>query len=60
MSTYRERPFGSLVPDTFDRLSAPVEHRDPQAELEPWFAHAGLIVDGVGDETGWYVSARRS
>ena len=47
MSTYRDKPFRSLVLDTFDRLSAPVEHRYIWAELEPWFADAGLVVDAA-------------
>jgi hypothetical protein len=59
MSTYRDKPFRSLVLDTFDRLSAPVEHRYVWAELEPWFAGAGLVVDAARDETGWFVLAHR-
>ena len=60
MSTYRDKPFRSLVLDTFDRLSAPVEHRYTWAELEPWFAEAGLVVDAARDDTGWFVLAHRS
>jgi SAM-dependent methyltransferase len=60
MSTYRDKPFRSLVLDTFDRLSAPVEHRYTWAELEPWFADAGLVVDAARDDTGWFVLAHRS
>jgi SAM-dependent methyltransferase len=60
MSTYRDKPFRSLVLDTFDRLSAPVEHRYVWAELEPWFAEAGLVVDAARDETGWFVVAHRA
>jgi SAM-dependent methyltransferase len=60
MSTYRDKPFRSLVLDTFDRLSAPVEHRYVWAELEPWFAGAGLVVDAARDETGWFVLAHRA
>lgn len=60
MSTYRDKPFRSLVLDTFDRLSAPVEHRYIWAELEPWFADAGLVVDAARDETGWFVLAHRA
>ena len=59
MSTYRDKPFRSLVLDTFDRLSAPVEHRYIWAELAPWFADVGLVVDAARDETGWFVLARR-
>ena len=37
MDAYRGKPFRSLVLDTFDRLSAPVEHRYVWSELQPWF-----------------------
>jgi SAM-dependent methyltransferase len=59
MSTYRDKPFRSLVLDTFDRLSAPVEHRYTWAEIEPWFKEAGLVVDSARDETGWFVLSHR-
>jgi len=60
MDTYRDKPFRSLVLDTFDRLSAPVEHRYVWAELEPWFADAGLVVDAARDQAGWFVTAHRA
>jgi SAM-dependent methyltransferase len=59
MDTYRDKPFRSLVLDTFDRLSAPVEHRYVWSELEPWFTRTGLVVDAARDETGWFVLAHR-
>lgn len=59
MDTYRDKPFRSLVLDTFDRLSAPVEHRYVWSELERWFRDAGLVVDAARDETGWFVLAHR-
>ncbi len=59
MDAYRGKPFRSLVLDTFDRLSAPVEHRYVWSELEPWFADAGLVVEAARDETGWFVLARK-
>jgi SAM-dependent methyltransferase len=59
MDTYRDKPFRSLVLDTFDRLSAPVEHRYIWKELEPWFARTGLVVDAARDETGWFILAHR-
>jgi len=59
MTTYRDKPFRSLVLDTFDRLSAPVEHRYVWAELEPWFDEAGLVVDAARDQTGWFITAHR-
>ncbi len=59
MDAYRGKPLRSLVLDTFDRLSAPVEHRYVRSELAPWFADAGLVVDAARDETGWFVLAHR-
>ena len=59
IDTYRDKPFRSLVLDTFDRLSAPVEYRYVWKELAPWFADAGLEVDAARDETGWFILAHR-
>ena len=47
------------VLDTFDRLSAPVEHRYVWSELQPWFDQTGLVVDAARDETGWFILAHR-
>lgn len=57
MSAYRDKPFRSLELDTFDRLSAPVEHRYIWSELEPWFSRAGMSVEAARDEAGWFVLA---
>lgn len=57
MSAYRRKPFRSLELDTFDRLSAPVEHRYVWSDLEPWFERAGMTVDAKRDEAGWFVVA---
>jgi SAM-dependent methyltransferase len=59
MDTYRGKPLRSLTLDTFDRLSAPVEHRFVWRDLAPWFDRAGLVVDAARDETGWFVLAHR-
>jgi SAM-dependent methyltransferase len=59
MGTYRDKPFRSLVLDTFDRLSAPIEHRFTWSELEPWFAETGLVVDSARDDSGWFIVAHR-
>jgi SAM-dependent methyltransferase len=59
MDAYRGKPLRSLVLDTFDRLSAPVEHRYVWSELEPWFTEAGMVVEAARDETGWFVLARK-
>ena len=57
MAGYRGKPFRSLFLDTFDRLSAPVEHRYVWEELAPWFEDEGLVVDAARDEAGWFVLA---
>jgi SAM-dependent methyltransferase len=59
MDAYRGKPMRSLILDTFDRLSAPVEHRYIWRELAPWFASSGLVVDAARDETGWFILAHR-
>ena len=59
MATYRDKPFRSLVLDTFDRLSAPIEHRFTWPDLAPWFAESGLVVDSHRDDSGWFVVAHR-
>jgi SAM-dependent methyltransferase len=59
MGTYRDKPFRSLVLDTFDRLSAPIEFRFTWADLAPWFAESGLVVDSARDDSGWFIVAHR-
>ena len=59
MATYRDKPFRSLVLDTFDRLSAPIEHRYVWSDLAPWFEGSGLKVDAARDESGWFIVAHR-
>ena len=59
MDSYRGSPFRSMILDTFDRLSAPVEHRYIWSELQPWFDRTGLVVDATRDETGWFILAHR-
>jgi SAM-dependent methyltransferase len=59
LAVYRRRSFRALWLDTFDRLSAPVEHRYLWSELEPWFAAEGLTVESVRDEAGFFIVARR-
>jgi SAM-dependent methyltransferase len=59
MYTYRDKPFRSLVLDTFDRLTAPVEHRYVWSELQRWFDDTGLVVDAAREETGWFIVAHR-
>ena len=59
MEAYRGKPFRSLVLDTFDRLSAPVEHRYLWPELEPWFAEESMVVDAKRDQAGWFVVSHK-
>jgi SAM-dependent methyltransferase len=59
MATYRDKPFRSLVLDTFDRLSAPIEHRYVWSDLAPWFESSGLRVDAARDDSGWFIVAHR-
>jgi SAM-dependent methyltransferase len=59
MRTYRDKPFRSLVLDTFDRLSAPIEHRFTWPELAPWFVESGLVVDTAREDSGWFIVAHR-
>ncbi len=59
MASYRGKPFRSLLLDTFDRLSAPVEHRYLWEELAPWFEEEGLTVDAAREEAGWFILAHR-
>lgn len=58
MQSYRPMPRRSLVLDTFDRLSAPVEHRYVWSDIAWWFDRADLMVEAARDETGWFVLAR--
>jgi hypothetical protein len=60
MAAYRGKPLRSLVLDTFDRLSAPVEHRYVWSELAPWFEEAHLSVQAARDEAGWFILARKA
>ena len=59
LAVYRRRSFRALWLDTFDRLSAPVEHRYVWSDLEPWFAAEGLTVESVRDDAGFFIVARR-
>jgi SAM-dependent methyltransferase len=59
LSFYHGKPLRSLWLDTFDRLSAPIEHRYVWRELESWFTSAGLKVQSVREESGLFIVARR-
>lgn len=53
LQAYRGKPLRVLWLDTFDRLSAPEEHRYTWATLAPWFAGADVL--HARDESGWHV-----
>ena len=59
LAPYRGHPPRVLWLDTFDRLSAPVEHRFVWTEVEPWFAEAGLRVLAVREYGGLVIVAER-
>lgn len=56
---YRGKPLRVLWLDTFDRLSAPIEHRFSFDEVEPWFRSAGLEILGRREEYGLLVLGRK-
>jgi SAM-dependent methyltransferase len=60
LASYRGKPVRSLWLDTFDRLSAPIEHRFVWAEIAPWFEELGLAVESVRDQYGLFILARRA
>jgi SAM-dependent methyltransferase len=59
LAAYHGMPIRSLWLDTFDRLSAPIEHRYVWEDLRPWYAHRGLVVDAMREESGLFVLAHR-
>ncbi|MDQ3964086.1 MAG: class I SAM-dependent methyltransferase [Actinomycetota bacterium] len=60
LATYRGRPVRSLWLDTFDRLSAPLEHRYTSSELRTALLRAGLQIEKIREDAGWFVVARRA
>lgn len=59
LKAYADYPFGVLVNDQFDRLSAPIEHRYTKAEVQEMLLDAGLEDARVVANNGWVGSARR-
>ncbi len=59
LAAYHGMPMRSLWLDTFDRLSAPIEHRYLWEDVRPWYTHRGLAVDSVRDESGLFIVAHR-
>ena len=60
LHAYRQRPVRSLWLDTFDRLSAPIEHRYLLSDVEPWFERAGLRIEAARDDAGLFILGRRA
>jgi SAM-dependent methyltransferase len=60
LHAYRRRPVRSLWLDTFDRLSAPVEHRYVLSDVEPWFERAGVRIESARDDAGLFILGRRT
>ena len=59
LDVYRGSPLRSLWLDTFDRLSAPVEHRYTWEEVAPWVDAADLELVSVRRWGGLVITARK-
>jgi len=59
LDVYRGSPVRSLWLDTFDRLSAPIEHRYTWAEVRPWVEAAGIEVLAVRPWGGLMITGRK-
>jgi 2-polyprenyl-3-methyl-5-hydroxy-6-metoxy-1,4-benzoquinol methylase/uncharacterized protein YbaR (Trm112 family) len=59
LKTYADYPFGVLVNDQFDRLSAPIEHRYTRAQVASMLSRAGLTDITVLANSGWVGDGRR-
>jgi SAM-dependent methyltransferase len=58
LGTYRDYPVGVLVNDTFDRFSAPIEHRYTAMQVEEMLRTAGLEDIQVLPNYGWIGDGR--
>lgn len=59
LKTYADYPFGVLVNDQFDRLSAPIEQRFTKAEVQNMLTGGGLDPVTVIPNHGWVGDGRR-
>ena len=57
---YTKSPFYALYKDTFDRLSAPIENRYSQADIEGWFDRARISDLRMLGGTGWRASGSKA
>jgi hypothetical protein len=60
LKTYADYPFGVLVNDQFDRLSAPLERRYTRADVHAMLEEAGLSDVQVLANHGWVGDGRTS
>jgi hypothetical protein len=60
LKAYADYPFGVLVNDQFDRLSAPIERRFHRTEVEQLMKDAGLVDVSVYAHHGWIAEGRWS
>ena len=58
LKAYADYPFGVLLNDQFDRLSAPIERRFTAAEVRRMLEAAGLEAITVLPHHGWVASGR--
>jgi SAM-dependent methyltransferase len=59
LAAYYGKPMRALRLDTFDRLSAPIEHRYTWPDIRPWYEARGLVVDKVRHASGLFVLAHK-
>lgn len=59
MKQYARYPFGVLLNDQFDRLSAPLEKRYSRDQVEVWLKQAGLDQVDVTSYFGWLGHGRK-
>jgi hypothetical protein len=59
LKAYTDYPFGVLLNDQFDRLSAPIEHRFTEAEIRGWLDATELQEPHVLRNNGWVAGGRR-
>lgn len=59
LQSYRGKSLRSLWVDTFDRLSAQIEHRYTRAELLSWFRREHVEVEALREDAGWFVVLRK-
>jgi SAM-dependent methyltransferase len=60
LAAYHGKPMRALWLDTFDRLSAPIEHRYTWSDIRPWYEAQGLVVDKVREDCGLFVLAHQT